>query len=522
MMPRHPSKTVLILLGCLGALGSWSKTAAVAEPAQAAVTSPAASQGRYIVRLHGAAARSVTTEAEIAAAHGVAVAHSYRTLFAGFAGTMSPGAAQALRRHPLVASVEADVAVSLDTVPATAAVLQEGSAPWGLDRIDQRALPLDQAYTFRRTGAGVRAYVVDTGILASHLDFEGRVEPGHTVIDDGLGSSDCNGHGTHVAGTIGGRRWGVAKGVTLVPVRVLGCSGSGMLSGVIAGLDWVASQGPTPSVVNLSLSTSRSEAFNATVAALVARGITVVAAAGNADTDACSRSPASEPGVLTVAASTAADTRAPFSNHGPCVALYAPGVAVTSAWPTAPDAAVALSGTSMAAPHTAGVAALALEANPLATPADIKRYIAQSATPQAVDQGAIGPAAPLLYALAPGAPQPWSVAVTALAPLPPEALADGRVRARLSAQVQAYDGERWTDGVAGAQVSGVFSPGGPASCTTDAAGQCVLNRCATALDAQPGSFTVLSVRAEGLVGNVALGVGSITDTWPAIAVAAGR
>jgi subtilisin family serine protease len=320
--------------------------------------------------------------------------------------------------------------------------------------------------------------VVDTGILATHLDFEGRVEPGHTVIDDGLGSSDCNGHGTHVAGTIGGRHWGVAKDVTLVPVRVLGCGGSGMLSGVIAGLDWVASQGVAPSVVNLSLSTGRSAAFNATVAALVAQGITVVAAAGNADTDACSRSPASEPGVLTVAASTAADTRAGFSNHGPCVALYAPGVGVTSAWHTAPDAAVALSGTSMAAP--------------------------------------------LLYALAPGAPQPWSVAVTALAPLQPERLADGRLRARLSAKVQAYDGDRWTDVGPGARVSGIFSPGGPAACTTDASGQCVLNRCATALDAQAGSFTVLSIRAEGMLGNPTLGVGSITHAWLAVAVAAGN
>ena len=250
---------------------------------------------------------------------------------------------------------------------------------WGLDRIDQPTLPVSNTFSYESTGLGVDVYVVDTGVLGSHQDFSGRVTTGFSAVADGPGNGDCNGHGTHVAGTIAGTRYGVAKQATIVPVRVLGCDGSGTLSGVISGLSWIgANHDGSPAVVNLSLGSGASSSMDAATQALIDRGITVVAAAGNSTLNACQFSPARVPGVITVAASTSTDTFSSFSNSGACVDVIAPGSAVTSAYFGSNTATSTLSGTSMASPHVAGVAAGLLQ-NQTMIPAQVSQVITQSA-----------------------------------------------------------------------------------------------------------------------------------------------
>jgi len=478
--------------------------------AQGAPAKPADGSSRpYIVHLRSAVVSAATVSDELARSHGIGLGRTYEHAFAGFSATMPASAAEALRRHPLVARVEPDQVVTIDAVTLAAQGVQT-DAPWGLDRIDQRVLPLDAAYRFLRSGQGVRVYVVDTGILATHIDFAGRVAAGHDLVADGRGSTDCNGHGTHVAGTIGGARWGVAKDVTLVPVRVLDCKGTGLLSTVLAGLDRIAGEASGPAVVNLSVSTPRSELFNAAVAELGARGLTVVAAAGNGSGDACLMSPASEATALTVGASTRMDERAAFSNHGPCVDLYAPGSGIVSAWHTAADAAALLSGTSMAAPHASGVAALALAANPSATPGEVRRFVAEQATRDIVRDGIDGGLGMMLYALAPGAPSIQTVGVSEMTLMESAPQADGRIRPRVAAKVMAHDGTDWTRAVAGATVRGHFRFGGLAACTTDALGVCTLVGCELDGLWEPQTFTVLAIVGEGLAENNTLGQRTVT------------
>lgn len=267
-------------------------------------------------------------------------------------------------------TVEQDFEVTNDPIFKTATT-QDG-ATWGLDRIDQATLPLDTKFTNPNLGTGVKAYVVDTGVNAIHIDFEGRVVQGFTAIADGSGTLDCNGHGTHVAGTIASKTFGVAKQATIVPVRVLDCVGSGFLSGVVSGLDWVATNWSpgTPAVVNLSLGGGISSTLDAAVESLVSKGLTVVVAAGNSASDACATSPARTPGAITVAASSVTDGFASFSNFGSCVDVIAPGVNITSTWFNATTATAVLSGTSMAAPHVAGVVA-AIQSAGYKSPAEI-------------------------------------------------------------------------------------------------------------------------------------------------------
>jgi subtilisin family serine protease len=280
----------------------------------------------------------------------------YDAAINGFAGFLTGDQVCVLQKRGNVLNVEADKEINIDATQL--------SATWGLDRIDQQT-GLDNKYEYVSTGAGVDAYVIDTGILASHTDFGGRVSKiGYTAINDRRGTTDCNGHGTHVAGTIGGNQYGVAKAVSLIPVRVLDCRGSGAYSGVIAGVNWAIDNhlAGKPAVANLSLGGPVSDALDLAINNLIADGVTVVVAAGNSATNACNFSPARVPNAITVAASTNADTLASFSNIGQCVDIIAPGVNITSAWIGKNNATNTISGTSMASPHVAGAYARALTA----------------------------------------------------------------------------------------------------------------------------------------------------------------
>jgi aqualysin 1 len=256
---------------------------------------------------------------------------------------------------------------------------------WGLDRIDAVDVPLDNRYSYFSAGSGVRVYVIDTGIRADHVDLAGRVASGWNAIADDQGTNDCNGHGTHVAGTVTGTSYGVAKSATVIPVRVLDCTGSGFTSSVIAGVNWVITNHPGgPAVINMSLGGPANSTLDRAVADATAAGITVVAAAGNSNTDACSTSPARAPQALTIGATTSTDARASYSNYGSCVDLFAPGSSITSAWSTSSTATRTISGTSMAAPHVAGMAARLLQMNPGSSPSAVAALLTGSATTDVV------------------------------------------------------------------------------------------------------------------------------------------
>jgi len=289
--------------------------------------------------------------------------------------SMTEHEAERLAADPAVDYVEQNQVISIEAT-------QDDPPSWGLDRLDQAALPLDTSYTYPNAGAGVTAYIIDTGIWASTADFSGRTGTGFSAILPGLQGLDCNGHGTHVAGTVGGTTYGVAKQVTIVPVQVLNCLGSGTTAGVIQGVDWVTANAVKPAVANMSLGGGISEALDAAIAASIDSGVTYAVAAGNETADACGVSPARTPEAITVAASTETDARADFSNYGDCVDLFAPGENITSTYLLGTPQA--LSGTSMASPHVAGAAAVYLSAHPDASPAEVSDALTGAAVSGAI------------------------------------------------------------------------------------------------------------------------------------------
>jgi subtilisin family serine protease len=336
--------------------------------------------GQYIVVL-----REGSDPRAVAAVAGVSPRHVYTAALNGFAAALNAGQLNALRSHPGVEYVEQD--------QHAAALTTQSPPPWNLDRIDQRYLPLTNTFSYTATGAAAYAYVIDTGIYTAHALFGGRA----TNVYDAFGGNgqDCNGHGTHVAGIIGSTAYGVAKGIQLRGVRVLNCSGSGTVSGIIAGVDWVRLNRTNPAVANLSLGGGFSSSLNTAVTNLSNSGVFVAVAAGNENQDACNVSPASAPAVTTVAASTITDARASYSNYGSCVDLYAPGSDITSTWLN--GGTRTLSGTSMASPHVAAVGGLYKTVYGNAASSTIDAWIKNNATPGVITGNPPGTPNLLLY-----------------------------------------------------------------------------------------------------------------------------
>jgi subtilisin family serine protease len=389
----HFRRTAVIgLITALTLVIGVNTPAAAAEGSILNAGAPGSVKDSYIVVFK----KSVSAKAnDVARKHGAKVKHAFRSVLSGFTGKMTEQQAKRLAAAPEVAYVEQDKVVRIST--------DQGNPPsWGLDRIDQRDRPLNQKYSYDTGAAGVNVYVIDTGILTTHQDLGGRAAHGRDTVDNDDDATDCHGHGTHVAGTAAGTEHGVAKSANLVAVRVLNCQGSGSWAGVIAGIDWVTANHVKPAVANMSLGGDPSAAVDQAVQRSIAAGVTYSIAAGNGNflglpQNACNYSPARTPEAITVGATQDNDRSASFSNYGKCLDIWAPGVKITSAWIGGDTATKTISGTSMAAPHVAGAAALQLAKNPGATPKQVRDALVNEATPDKVVIPGVGSPNKLLY-----------------------------------------------------------------------------------------------------------------------------
>jgi subtilisin family serine protease len=384
---RTIAATAAVVLAALGL-----STGAQAAPPEAdvlAVPGAEVVKDSYIVVLKsGRVARTVAAEYQ------ATPLRTYTRVFSGFSATMTARKARQIAADPDVAFVQPDVIHRI-------ADTQSNPPSYGLDRIDQRNRPVNAAYTYNTTASNVRAYLIDTGLRTSHQDFGGRASSGFDAVDGGT-ADDCNGHGTHVAGTVGGTVHGVAKGVQLVGVRVLDCEGSGTTAQVVAGIEWVTANAVKPAVANMSLGGGADTVLDNAVSASITSGVSYSIAAGNGflglfALDACTQSPARVPAAITVSATNGSDAKPSWANRGTCVDVFAPGISIPSTWNTSDTATNTISGTSMATPHVAGAAALYLAGHPGDTPAQVQAAIVGNATTGVVTSPGSGSPNRLLY-----------------------------------------------------------------------------------------------------------------------------
>jgi subtilisin family serine protease len=392
----------LATVAAVGGLAVLAPPAVAAVGEVANLGSPNSIKNSFIVTLNEGVARTKgvhSAAGELAGRHAAKVEHTYQHAVRGFAATMSEADARRLAADPAVARVEANVMVKL-------AATQFGPPSWGLDRVDQRVRPYNGSYTYPNAGAGVRAYVIDTGIRTTHVDFGGRAIFGANTV--GGPNTDCNGHGTHVAGTVGGAAFGVAKAVALTAVKVLDCGGFGSAATIIAGVDWVTGNHVSgPAVANMSLGfTGAVPALENAVRNSINDGIVYAIASGNSASDACNFSPARTLEAITVNATDINDVRAGFSNFGACTDIFAPGVQITSAWATSDTAVNRIDGTSMATPHVAGAAALILAANPALNPQQVAAVMYSQSTVGIVANPGPGSPNRMLFVAHPTPPAP--------------------------------------------------------------------------------------------------------------------
>lgn len=465
----------------------------VLAPTLTSTTTASPIKNQYIVVLQAGSDLPAQAAAAIAKQHGGQVLFTYNRAIRGFAVRIPEQATSAfltaMQKNPQVSYVEEDTLMQTNTIT-------QSNPVWGLDRIDQHNLPLSKSFSYNKTGSAVNAYIVDTGILASHQEFNGRVQTGYSAIADNNGTNDCNGHGTHVAGTVGGSTYGIAKNVGLVPVRVLDCAGSGAMSGVIAGLDWIIQNGRKSAVVNMSLGGSAYSTLDTAIDNLFNNGYVPVVAAGNSNTDACTSSPARAGKAITVAATDSTDTRASYSNYGSCVDLFAPGSQITSAWIGSNSSAATASGTSMASPHVAGVVATMLENNSTATPQSITDQLLNQSTINLIQNPMSSPNRLLYNLIDTQTITPVPSIIAHISKLNATTLRYRNGTWRANVTISVVDSNNLA--VPNATVTGSFSVGGSnLNCTTNSLGQCQINS-GTIKSATQTTFNVNNISGSNL------------------------